>query len=178
MLRVGMVGAGPRARSAHYPNVHRLDGVSVEAVAELDEGLGRAMAEKYGIPRQFGSHSEMLDAVELDAVYCVMNEAFLLGPARDCMAAGKHVFVEKPPGGNSEEAAELLEVAEANGVHCMVGFQRRYTAVTCEAMRLVEENGPPTLAVGRFHKWLPNGPGRSASETVARSSHSKPAVRP
>src|SRR5438876_11798388 len=34
----------------------------------------------------------------------------------------------------------------------MVGYQRRYTAVTREAMRLVRERGPVTLAMGEFHK--------------------------
>ena len=74
MLKVGFIGAGGRSRSAHYPNVHRLEGVSVEAVAELDQARGQQVAEQYGIPRLVENHEQLLDAVELDAVYCVMNE--------------------------------------------------------------------------------------------------------
>ena len=34
----------------------------------------------------------------------------------------------------------------------MVTYQRRYAAITREAMRLVAERGPATLAMGEFHK--------------------------
>lgn len=163
MLKVGFIGAGGRSRSAHYPNVHRLEGVSVEGVAELDQARGREMVEKYGIPRLVENHEQLLDATDLDAVYCVMNEVHVLEPALACMNAGKHVFVEKPPGANTDETQQLVDAAEANGVHCMVGFQRRFAAVTVEAMRLVEENGPPTLVVGTFNKWMPGGPGNTST---------------
>ena len=36
MLKVGFIGAGGRAQDAHYPTVYRMDGVSVQAVCELD----------------------------------------------------------------------------------------------------------------------------------------------
>jgi virulence factor len=163
MLKVGFIGAGGRSRGAHYPNVHRLEGVSVEGVAELDQARGQEMVDKYGIPRLFENHEQLLDAVDLDAVYCVMNEVYVLEPALACMNAGKHVFVEKPPGANTDETQQLVDAAEANGVHCMVGFQRRFSAVTVEAMRLVEENGPATLVTGSFNKWLTGGPGNTST---------------
>ena len=37
MLRAAFVGVGRRAQSAHYPSVSRLEGVGIEAVAELAE---------------------------------------------------------------------------------------------------------------------------------------------
>ena len=49
---------------------------------------------------------------------------------------------------------QLLEAAIANDVYCMVGFQRRYAAVTREAMRRVAEKGPVTLAVTTFNKQM------------------------
>ena len=44
----------------------------------------------------------------------------------------------------------LLEAAEKHKVWVMVGLQRRYCAVTREAMRLVAEKGPVTLATTTF----------------------------
>lgn len=162
MIKVGFIGAGGRAQGAHYPNVHRLTGISVEAVAELDEARMKTVVDKYKIPRSFGDHRKMLESVELDAVYCVMNETFVLHPALDCLNAGKHIFIEKPPGANSRESQQLLDAARANNVFCMVGFQRRYTSVTREAIRLVRERGPATLIVGEFHKLL-GGPGLTST---------------
>jgi len=157
MFKVAFIGAGGRARAAHYPCVDRLENVSIEAVAELDESRMREVAEKYSIPRTFhcksdNDYQEMLDAIDLDAVYVIMGPGVMTKPAIDCMKAGKHVFIEKPAGANSDETQQMLDAALENNVYCMVAYQRRYAAVTREAMRLVKERGPVTLAMGEFHK--------------------------
>ena len=97
MLKVAFIGAGGRGRSAHYPSVNRLKDVSIEAVAELDESLMRTVVEEYNIPRSFKDYREMLATVDLDIVYCIMNERFVTPIAIDCMNAGKHIAIEKPP---------------------------------------------------------------------------------
>lgn len=157
MLKVGFIGAGGRARGAHYPNVNRLEDVSISAVAEMDESRLRDVVKKYNIPNSFHcksstDHRKMLDSVELDAVYVIMGPGVMTKPAIDCMNAGKHVFIEKPAGANSDETAQLFDAAVANNVFCMVGYQRRYADVTLEAMRLVKERGPALFAMGEFHK--------------------------
>ncbi len=152
MLKAAFIGAGGRGQGAHYPCVNRLEDVSIEAVAELDESRMRTVVEKYNIPRSFKDYKEMLEKVELDVVYCIMHERWVTPIAVDCMNAGKHVAVEKPPGMNSGETQQMLDAALANNVYCLVTYQRRYSAVTQEAMRLVRERGPATLAMGEFHK--------------------------
>ena len=158
MLKTAFIGAGRRARSAHYPTVSRLDDASIEGVAELDERLMGQVVDEYGIPRAFGDYREMVEAVDPDIVYVIMGEEFMAAVAIDCMNAGKHVFIEKPAGASPDESRQLLHAAEANGVVCAVGYQRRFAAVTREAMRLVAEKGGPTLAVGEFHKDMLGAP--------------------
>jgi virulence factor len=161
MLRVAFIGAGGRARGAHYPSVARLPDVSIEAVAELDSERMAQVAEQYRIPRQFSDYRQMLAEVKLDAVYVIMGPGFVAPIAIDCMNAGKHIFIEKPAGASTEEAEAMLRASEANGVKTMVGFQRRFAAVTREAMRRVTERGPATLCMGEFHKNLLGRPGPS-----------------
>ena len=152
MLKAAFIGAGRRAQSVHYPSLHRLDDVSIEAVAELDESLIKSVVDEYNIPRSFDDYHKMLDEVELDAVYVIMGHKVVTPPALDCLNAGKHVFIEKPAGANSDETQQLLDAAVANNVFCSVGYQRRFGALTQEAMRLVKEHGPVTMAMGEFHK--------------------------
>ena len=152
MLKVAFIGAGGRGQGAHYPSVNRLEGVSIEAVAELDESRMKSVVEKYNIPRSFKDYREMLETVELDAVYAIMHERWETPVAVDCMNAGKHIVIEKPAGMNSGDTQQMLDAAVANNVYCMVSYQRRYAAITQEAMRLVKERGPATLAMGEFHK--------------------------
>ena len=143
MLKAGFIGAGGRSQGAHYPSVNRLeDDVEMLGACELDEEKLAQVAQKYEFPHTFTDHRKMLDTLDLDVVYCVMNEKWILQPALDCLNAGKHLFIEKPPGANSDETQQLLEAAVANDVYCMVGFQRRYAAVTREAMRRVAEKDP------------------------------------
>ena len=155
MLKAGFIGAGNRSQKAHYPNVHRLEqDVEMSAVCELDEARLDQVAKKYEFPQTFTDHKKMLDEVDLDVIYCVMNEKWILQTAIDCMNAGKHIFIEKPPGANLEETEQLLETAIANNVYAMVGFQRRYTAITREAMRVVSEKGPVSSVVTTFNKQM------------------------
>ncbi|HRW10980.1 MAG TPA: Gfo/Idh/MocA family oxidoreductase [Caldilineaceae bacterium] len=153
-LRAGFIGAGNRSQSAHYPNINRLPNVEMTAVCELDEGRLDQVVEKYGFQHVYTNHREMLEQVELDVVYCVMNERWLLQPALDCLNAGKHIFIEKPPGANSAETQQLLDAAIANNVYAMVGYQRRHSAVTREALRRVHAKGPVSTVVATFNKQL------------------------
>ena len=154
MLKTAFVGAGRRAQQAHYPTVSRLEDARIEAVAELDESRMGEVVDRYGVPRAFGDYREMVEAVDPDLVYVIMGEELMASIAIDCMNSGRNVFIEKPAGASPEESHALLEAAEANGVTCAVGFQRRFADVTREAMRLVADAGGPTLAVGEFHKDL------------------------
>ena len=99
MLKAGFIGAGGRSQGAHYPSVNRLeDDVEMLGACELDEEKLAQVSQKYEFPNTFTDHRKMLDTLDLDVVYCVMNEKWILQPALDCLNAGKHLFIEKPPG--------------------------------------------------------------------------------
>jgi predicted dehydrogenase len=152
MLRAGFIGAGGRSQGAHYPCVNRLDNVEMVAVCELDETRLNQVVDTYNFPHVFTDHKEMLAQVELDVVYCIMHEKWILQPALDCLNVGKHIMIEKPPGKNSDETRQLLDAAIANDVYAMVAFQRRYATAVQEAMRRVKEKGPVSLATTTFNK--------------------------
>ena len=164
MLKAAFIGAGARAQYAHYPCVHRLEGVRLEAVAELDEEKMQTVARQYAIERCFTDYRDMLESVDPDVIYCIMEEQYVTPVAIDCMNAGKHVAIEKPAGADVRAAEKLRDTAEANGVHCLVAYQRRYGAVTRKAMRKVHAQGPPTLAIGEFHK--PGDPGADQLDSL------------
>jgi predicted dehydrogenase len=158
MLKTAIIGAGRRAQAAHYPAVSRQDNLEISAVVELDEARMGEVVDQYSIPRGFGDYNEMLETIDPDAVYIIMGEELMASIAIDIMNAGKHVFIEKPAGASPEESQQLLDAAVSNGVHCMVGYQRRFSATTTESMRLVAERGDPSLIIGEFHKHMLNDP--------------------
>jgi len=101
----------------------------------------------------------MLEREDLDAVYVIMPPMGLLPIVLDCLKAGKHVFIEKPPGCNSDEAWAMAEEAERQRVKTCVGFNRRYAAVYRYAKSEVLKQGEISLALAEFHKdMLGQGP--------------------
>ena len=126
----------------------------MESVCELDEERLDMVVEQYGFPSVYTHHQEMLESANPDVVYCVMNEQWALGPVLDCIRAGKHVFIEKPPGANVDEVRRIRDAAVAHNVWVQVGFQRRHAAVVRESMARTQAGGPVSMAVGTFHKQL------------------------
>ena len=66
-LRVGIIGLGGIAR-AHGDAIATLDNVEVIAVADLFEDKRQQFMERYGVPKGYVSHVELLQDEEVDAV--------------------------------------------------------------------------------------------------------------
>ena len=71
-LRVGLVGASGFARRFHYPSLRAFDDVEMVALAEPIPERREETAREFDVPRQYASHTEMLQKEDLDAVYVVM----------------------------------------------------------------------------------------------------------
>jgi predicted dehydrogenase len=109
-IRVGIVGYGKIARDQHVPSMHASP--RFEIVATVSRA-GRGME---GVPR-FTSHGEMLAKVEgLDAVAVCTPPTVRYEIARDCLAAGKHALLEKPPGISLGEVEALAKLAADKNV--------------------------------------------------------------
>ena len=69
------------------------------------------------------------------------------------IAAGKHVFCEKPIGRYPEEAIEVAEAAQKAGVMTGVGFNYRWAPLVQYTRSLVEAGqlGAPPPPPGRFY---------------------------
>ncbi len=124
-VRVGLVGTGMIAQVMHLPHLSELPELyEIAALCDLSAGTARAVAAKYGVPRTYTDHREMLAEADLDAVLVLTpNHA---RPAIDAARAGKHVLVEKPMCNNLAEADELIDAAHASGVVGMVAYHKRY----------------------------------------------------
>ncbi len=160
-VRVGFIGAGSMANAVHYPSVADLLEAQLVAICDLDESRLNSTADKYGIPKEhrYTDYRRMLEREELDAIYVIMPPTDLTPIVLDCLRAGKHLFIEKPPGCNSDDAWAMAEEAERQKVKTCVGFNRRYAAVYKHAKAKVLEHGTPSLAFAEFHKdMLGQGP--------------------
>jgi predicted dehydrogenase len=127
-LRLGYVGAGTLAQRVHLPNFSTLDGCRLVALAEVRPALGEAVRRRFGIERLYPDHAALAADPEVDAVAVSAPFALQGEIARDCLAAGKHVFMEKPMAVSLAQADGILAAARAGGARLMVGYMKRYDA--------------------------------------------------
>lgn len=126
-IRVGIIGAGQIIETAHLPAyMKHKDEVEIAAICDIHPDRAGHMAEKYGIPKAYASHTEMLADCRLDAVSVCVPNRFHAAAAIDALNAGCHVLCEKPPAMNHEEALAMYEASKRNGRILSFNFHFRH----------------------------------------------------
>lgn len=133
MNRIGIVGFGKIANDQHVPAIAGSGAFELVAVAS------RSPVTLDGIPA-FTDHLQMLREVDMSAVAVCTPPSVRYAIARDCLEAGKHVMLEKPPGVTLGEVAALAQLAVAKGVTLMTTWHAQANqAVAAAADALREE---------------------------------------
>lgn len=125
-LRIGMVGAGNIACSAHLPAYAKCQNAKVVAIADLNRERAEEAAKKYGIPEVYGSVEEMLEKADIEAVdICTWNNGH--APVAIAAAkAGKHILCEKPLTVSDACADAVREAVEKAGVKFFLAVPGRF----------------------------------------------------
>ncbi|MCQ2388376.1 MAG: Gfo/Idh/MocA family oxidoreductase [Kiritimatiellae bacterium] len=121
--RIGIIGAGGMA-DYHVPGFQKA-GAEVAAVADVKLEAALACAEKFGVPRVYPAVDEMLRKERLDAVSVITPNKFHKPLVLEALAAGLHVFCEKPPALNAREAAQMAAAAKRAGKTLLFDFNNR-----------------------------------------------------
>ena len=126
-IRVGIVGAGNIAQSAHLPVYVKRDDVEVVAIADWNLERAQEAAKKFGIPNAYQNVEELLANVDVDYIdICVWNRSH--APVAIAAAkAGKDILCEKPMAINLEDALEMEKVIRECGVRFMLAVPTRYS---------------------------------------------------
>jgi predicted dehydrogenase len=131
-LQFGLVGFGKIARDQHLPAIAGIDGAELVAVASRNaaaEGL-----------RNYPDLTSLLAAEpELDAVILCQPPQARFDAARDALLAGKHVFLEKPPGASVSEVEALIALAKQQGVTLFASWHSRFARHVGTAKRWIAE---------------------------------------
>ena len=110
---VGIIGCG--VISAAYLKAARLfPQIEVRGLADLDLERAKARSAEFGPPAR--TVTELLADPAVDIVLNLTTPAAHLPVALQAIAAGKHVYGEKPLAVSTAEARRMLEAADAAGV--------------------------------------------------------------
>jgi len=138
-LGVGFIGTGMIGQVAHLANFLNLPGCRIVGLAELRPELGRKAAAKFGVPKVYATHRELLADSEVGAVVVVTRRPATGPIVLEALEAGRHVLSEKPMAHTVEQATRLVEAAVRHDLRYAVGFMKRHDAGTKMAKEILDE---------------------------------------
>lgn len=121
-IKIGIIGAGGMA-NYHIPGFQS-EGAEVTAVADINEPAAKRVAQQYGIPTTFARIEDLLRS-DVDAVSVITPNKFHCPLVLQALAAGKHVFCEKPPALNAVEMTRMAAAATKAKKTLMFNFNNR-----------------------------------------------------
>jgi predicted dehydrogenase len=158
-IGVAMIGSGLMAKShtMGYRNVESVYGTTplhprFEVLADAKEELARSGAHSLGYGRWTIDWREAVSDPAVDVVDIVTPNFLHKEIAMAAIAAGKHVYCEKPLALNAADAKQMYEAADKAGVKTLVGFNYLRNPAIAEARRLIDSGvlGDIWTFSGRF----------------------------
>jgi predicted dehydrogenase len=130
-LKIGIVGYGKIAADQHLPSIAQYDRF------ELAGTVTRSGKGAPGVPC-FSDHKSMIEAVpDLDAVAITTPPGPRYGIARDCLEAGLHCLLEKPPTVTLGQIDDLACLAEGRGVTLQTTWHTQANPAVTTAAKLL-----------------------------------------
>jgi predicted dehydrogenase len=108
-MRVGVMGCGVISR-AYVENAGAFDSYEIVACADLDRAQATALGKASGLA--VVSVDELIADPSIDVILNLTPPLVHAAVTRGALAAGKHVYTEKPLATDAPEAAELAREAE------------------------------------------------------------------
>jgi predicted dehydrogenase len=112
-LGVGLIGCG-NVSGQYLPNGPRLEGLRYVACADVDPAAAERAAAEWDLAAT--TPDELVARDDVDVVLCLTPPDTHADVALGAIAAGKHVYTEKPLATSVARGREVLAAAEAAGV--------------------------------------------------------------
>jgi len=125
-LRIGLIGTGSIAQTAHLPLLSSMQEFELIGVCEKEKGTLRSVAQKFDLEIMSTDYIDFLKRDDLEAVIVATPTDTQFAIAKEAMGRGIHVLVEIPLALNHKETAELTRLAKKCEVVCMVGMNHRF----------------------------------------------------
>lgn len=113
-LGIGVLGCGNVSRM-YLPVLTDMTELEVVAVADIDAERARETAETYGVPKAL-TPDELFASADVELVLNLTSIAAHVETSKAALAAGKHVYSEKPLAPSLEDAKALVEAARQRGL--------------------------------------------------------------
>src|SRR6476659_5077866 len=120
-LRLGILGAA-RITDLAIIKPAKVTGTRLVAVAARDPARAAAFAEAHGVERVHDSYLDVINDPDVEAVYNPLANSLHAPWNTVALAAGKHVFTEKPSANNAIEAEQVAAQVSGTNRQFFEGF--------------------------------------------------------
>ena len=159
MLNIGIIGAG-RIGKVHLQSVTRY--VTDAKVVALADPFMNAETEEWarslGVGKLTRDYKEILADPEVDAVFICSSTDTHSAISLEAIAAGKHIFCEKPVDHDLGKIKAVMQALEGSPVKYQVGFNRRFDHNFAAAREAVASGRIGELAVLKITSRDPGAP--------------------
>jgi predicted dehydrogenase len=149
-IKIAIIGFGKIAEDQHVPSITANPRFELVATSSRS---GHGVGEKFEDWRELIRNVEGLEAVAITTPPSPRYEV-----ARECLLAGLHCLLEKPPTAGLAEIADLDCLAQAQGASVFTTWHAQHNPAVDEAARLLAGKRIKSMAV-RWHenvrKWHP-----------------------
>lgn len=156
-IGMGVIGAGNFARSVLLPRFKNQPKVILRGVATARGMTAKAVAGQFGFSYCAGNADEILSDPDINTVLITTRHDLHAPLVCRALAAGKHVFVEKPLCLNEEQLEQIVRQVSTDpggpnsSAVLTVGFNRRFSPFVRQVKACLTERSSPLVASYRIN---------------------------
>ncbi|WP_295795875.1 bi-domain-containing oxidoreductase [Mucilaginibacter sp.] len=139
---LGIIGAGNFTGAMILPSLKKTSAL-IKYIASSGGLSGTVMAKKFNIANSTTDYKSILADAEVDLVLITTRHNLHAQMVVEGLAAGKHVFVEKPLALNTNELKDIIETHQAHQKTITVGFNRRFAPLSVKMRKLLGNGNAP-----------------------------------
>ena len=151
-LRVGVIGVG-HLGEYHVQKYRAIPEVELVGIVDANQDRANEIAERYNTRVHSGGHHDLLDKV--DAVSLAVPTEMHFDVAKDVLAKGVHLLIEKPITYKIESAEALVNMASEKGLVLQVGLVERFNPAVTKMESLL--NQPVFIEAHRMNPFTTRG---------------------
>jgi predicted dehydrogenase len=142
-IRAGLIGCGSLSLLGILPQLALPDAkerLELVAVCDVVPERARQTAERFGVPHAYSDPAELIARDDIDLVLVITPIEYHYPLTMAALRAGKHVYVQKTMATTYDEAREMVETANANGL-TLVAAPGQMLAPANQAMKELVASG-------------------------------------
>ncbi len=141
-VNVGFIGAGSFISRHHLPTAGKSKVMKIRAIADLNQELLNAHAEKYAPDYTTDDYKQLLNDPEIDLIVIGTRQDTHAALIIEALDSGKWVWCEKPMCETREEEELIIAAEKRAKGRLAIGFNRRFAPAVQKCRQVMFEKLP------------------------------------